>query len=342
MPQTRPAGPRAGGFIGDLRARRESIITARPQPNRPTELSATDPPAQVPSRLKAAFDAGKFVVTCELSPPKGVDLSALFAKAELLRDAADAFNLTDSAAARMTMDPAAAAHHLLRRGLEPIVQITSRDKNRIAIQSGMLGAAALGVSNLVVMGGDPPSIGDHPQAKGVGDLFSSDIIAAASALNNGADHAGNPTTGRTDFLIGSVCNPGAADLDAEVENTRRKRDAGARFFQTQAIYRAEKLRAFIERLADPGIVLLAGIIPVKSVKMATYMNERVPGIDIPGDVIARIAAAESVGPERVVEESLTNAADTIAAVRGICAGVHLMAVGWEKHLPVLLQMTGDG
>jgi len=306
-------------------------------------LSATDPPAQAPSRLKAAFESGKFVVTCELSPPKGVDLSALFAKAELLRDAADAFNLTDSAAARMTMDPAAAGHHLLRRGIEPIVQITSRDKNRIAIQSGMLGAAALGVSNIVVMGGDPPHIGDHPQAKGVGDLFSSDIIAAANALNGGADHAGNPTTGRTDFFIGSVCNPGAADLGAEVENTLRKRDAGARFFQTQAIYRAEKLRAFIERLGDPGIVLLAGIIPVKSVKMATYMNERVPGIDIPDDVIARIKAAESAGPassERVVEESLGIAAAAIDEVRGMCAGVHLMAVGWEKHLPALLARAG--
>lgn len=303
-------------------------------------MSATDPPAQVPSRLKAAFESGKFVVTCELSPPKGTDLSALFAKAELMRDVADAFNLTDSAAARMTMDPAAAGHHLLRRGLEPIVQITSRDKNRIAIQSGMLGAAALGISNLVVMGGDPPSIGDHPQAKGVGDLFSSDIIAAACALNNGADHAGNPTTGRTDFFVGSVCNPGAADLDAEVENTRRKRDAGARFFQTQAIYRAEKLRAFIERLDDPGIVLLAGIIPVKSVKMAAYMNARVPGIDIPDDVIARIRDAESAGAERVVEESLAIAADTIGEVRDMCAGVHLMAVGWEKHLPVLLARAG--
>jgi len=314
----------------------------RPSParNQP-QMSATDSsPAQTPSRLKAALESGKFTVTCELSPPKGADLSALFAKAELLRDAVDAFNLTDSAAARMTMDPAAAGHHLIKRGLEPIVQVTSRDKNRIAIQSGMLGAAALGVANLVIMGGDPPHIGDHPQAKGVGDLFSSDIIAAANALNRGADHAGNPTTGRTDFFIGSVCNPGAADLDAEVENTRRKLDAGARFFQTQAIYEADKLRAFIDRLGAADIVLLAGVIPVKSVKMATYMNERVPGIDIPAAVIARIAAAESVGPERVVEESLTVAAATIAAVRDACAGVHLMAVGWEKHLPALLARAG--
>jgi len=307
----------------------------------PAEMSATDS-APASSRLKAAFESGEFVLTCELSPPKGTDLSALIAKAELLRDTAHAFNLTDSAAARMTMDPAAAGHHLLRRGLEPIVQITSRDKNRIAIQSGMLGAAALGVANLVIMGGDPPHIGDHPQAKGVGDLFSSDIIAAANALNGGADHAGNPTTGNTDFFIGSVCNPGAADLDAEVENTRRKLDAGARFFQTQAIYEVDKLRAFIDRLGGGDFALLAGVIPVKSVKMARYMNRRVPGIDIPDDLIARIAAAESVGPERVVAESLTLAAAAIIDVRKACAGVHLMAVGWEKHLPALLTRAGIG
>ncbi|MDD9857908.1 MAG: methylenetetrahydrofolate reductase [Gammaproteobacteria bacterium] len=302
-------------------------------------MSTTDSsPAQVPSRLKAAFESGKFVVTCELSPPKGADLSALFAKAERLRDAADAFNLTDSAAARMTMDPAAAGHHLLKRGIEPIVQITSRDKNRIAIQSGMLGAAALGISNLVVMGGDPPRIGDHPEAKGVNDLFSSEIIAAASALNNGADHAGNPLKGGTDFLVGSVCNPGAGDLDAEVENTRRKRDAGARFFQTQAIYRIDQLQAFLERLNDPGITILAGIIPVKSVKMATYMNQRVPGIDIPEAVIERIFAAERAG--RVVEESLEIAASTIGGLQALCGGVHIMAVGWEKHIPALLARAG--
>ena len=289
------------------------------------------------SKLQAAFESGKFVITCELSPPKGTDLSVLIGKAEMLEHAVDAFNLTDSAAARMTMDPVAVGHALLQRGIEPIVQVTSRDKNRLALQSGMLGAHALGIPNLVIMGGDPPHIGDHPEAKGVNDLFSSQIIEAASALNNGGDHAGNRLNGdeRTNFFIGSVCNPGAADLNTEIENTRRKIDAGARFFQTQAIYEVERFTQFIERLERPGLTILAGIIPIKSVKMATYMNDRVPGIDIPDALIERIATAEQAG--RSVEESLTIAAHTIDRLRAHCNGVHIMAIGWEKHVATLLE-----
>ena len=287
------------------------------------------------SKLQAAFESGKFVVTCELSPPKGTDLSAMFAKAEMLKDAADAINLTDSAAARMTMDPAAAGYQLLQRGVEPIVQVTSRDKNRLALQSGMLGASALGIPNLVVMGGDPPKIGDHPEAKGVNDLFSSGIIEAANALNHGRDHAGNELSGSTDFFIGSVCNPGAADQKAELENTRRKIDAGAQFLQTQAVYCAESFAAFCAKINAPDLRLLAGIIPIKSVKMATYMNERVPGINIPDELIARIGEAERAG--RVVEESLEIAAKTIADLRGECSGAHIMAIGWEKHIGALLE-----
>ncbi|MGR3984221.1 MAG: methylenetetrahydrofolate reductase [Gammaproteobacteria bacterium] len=289
------------------------------------------------SKLQRAFESGKFVVTCELSPPKGTDLSALFDKAEMVKGAVDAVNLTDSAAARMTMDPAVAGHQLLRRGVEPVVQVTSRDKNRLALQSGMLGAAALGIPNLVIMGGDPPKIGDHPQAKGVNDLFSSEIIEAANALNHGRDHAGNELTGKTDFFIGSVCNPGAADIKAELENTRRKTDAGARFFQTQAVYCAASFEKFLGKMNAPGGNVLAGIIPVKSVKMAAYMNERVPGIDIPDALIARIDAAERNG--RVVEESLAIAAQTIADLRGSCGGVHIMAIGWERHLSALLELA---
>lgn len=285
------------------------------------------------SKLQTAFASGKFVITCELSPPKGADLSELFDKAALVKELTDAVNLTDSAAARMRMDPAAAGHALLQRGVEPVVQVTSRDKNRLALQSGMLGACALGIPNLVIMGGDPPKIGDHPQAKGVNDLFSSQIIEAARALNHGRDYAGNEIRGATGFFIGSVCNPGAADANAELENTRRKIDAGAQFFQTQAVYRAAQFESFYQKAGAPKNVL-AGIIPVKSVNMANYMNERVPGIDIPKEFIARIDAAARAG--NVVEESLDIAAQTIRDLRETCAGVHIMAVGWEKHIGALL------
>lgn len=287
------------------------------------------------SRLQAAFERGDFVVTCELSPPKGTDLSSMLARAETLRDRVDAFNLTDSAAARMTLDPAVAGHALLQRGLEPIVQVTSRDRNRLAIQGGMLGAAVLGIRNLAVMGGDPPRVGDHPRAKGVYDLFASQIIEAAMALNSGRDIEGNEVRGATQFFVGGVFNPGARDARAELDNTRRKIDAGAGFFQTQAVYETGSYERFLDALATPGLRVLAGVIPIKSAKMADYMNRCVPGIEVPGSMIERIARAERSGD--VVEVSLDVAARTIERLKDKCSGVHVMAIGWEKHVPALLE-----
>lgn len=289
------------------------------------------------NKLVTALEGSEFVVTCELSPPKGTDLSDLYAKADSLKTKITAFNLTESATARMTMDPVVAGHFLLQRDIEPIVQFTSRDKNRIAIQSSLLGAAALGVPNVMCMGGDPPKIGDHPETKPVFDLYTNQMIEAASALKNGKDYGGNDIKGNPDFLIGSVFNPGADDTDGEVENTRRKIDAGAQFFQTQAIYDIEPFVEFMKKLNAPDIVVLAGIIPIKSVKMATYMNERVPGINIPDAMIQRIADAAET--DNVVEESLTIAADTIGELEKLCKGIHIMAIGWEKHIPAMLDRS---
>ncbi len=285
--------------------------------------------------LEAAFSGGGPLITCELNPPKGTDLRELVTTAQALRSLVHGFNLTDSAAARMAMDPTVAGFELLKRNIEPIVQISSRDKNRLALQSGMLGAAVLGIRNLVVMGGDPPSIGDHPQAKGVSDLFASQIIEAAVALNGGHDLSGNPLSGQTDFFVGAVFNPGAEDMAAEIDNTRRKIDAGAAFFQTQAIYEVGKFTSFMEKLNAPEIKVLAGIIPIKSVKMATYMNEKIPGIDIPENMVRRIAAAEQSAS--VVDESLDIASRIMRDLGAHCRGFHIMALGWERHLGALLE-----
>ena len=290
------------------------------------------------SNLKAAFQRKEFVVTCELSPPKGTQLEPLFAKADALKDKITAFNLTDSAAARMTLDPTVAGYELHKRGIEPIVQFTSRDKNRLAIQSGMLGADVLGIPNLVIMGGDPPKIGDHPETKGVYDLFASQLVEAGVALNNGRDLAGNEIKGATNLYIGSVYNPGAGDMEGEVTNTHRKIDAGAEYFQTQAIYETDGYHKFMDSLGRNDINTLAGIIPIKSVKMASYMNERVPGIDIPQHMMDRIAKAEA--DDRVLDESMAIAAETIAAIKDHCQGIHIMAIGWEKHIPALLERAG--
>ena len=167
--------------------------------------------------LSERLKAGEFVVTSELNPPKGVALDALFEKAELLRDHVHAFNLTDSHSARMSMAPLGAAHLLLDRGVEPILQLTTRDRNRIALQADMLAAYALGVRNMMVMGGDPPANGDHPDAKPVFDIYSSQLLEAGKSLSQGKDMTGQPLIGDPpDFLLGAVVNPGAKDLDEEL------------------------------------------------------------------------------------------------------------------------------
>lgn len=290
------------------------------------------------TKLAKALEQDRLVFTSELTPPKGTDLSDLFAKADLLKDLITAFNLTESHAARMAMDPVAVGHLLLDRGIEPIVQMTSRDKNRIAIQAGMLGAAALGIDNLVFMGGDPPKNGDHPNAKAVFDLFASQLLEAAHTLNAGHDFMGNNLNAPTRFCVGAVMNPGTEDRQAEIDNTRRKIDAGAAFFQTQAVYDAGAFIDFMDA-AKPNKPVLAGIIPVKSVKMAQYMNERVPGINIPERVIQRIADAGS-DKNAITSISIDIAATTIREIAEASSGFHIMAIGWEDKIPRILESAG--
>jgi 5,10-methylenetetrahydrofolate reductase len=289
------------------------------------------------SDLKEVLDSGKFVITCELNPPKGTDLAPLLEKAERLKGVVDAFNLTDSHAARMAMTPLAVAHLMVDRGLEPILQITTRDRNRIALQGDLLGADALGVHNVVFMGGDPPTTGDHPDAKPVFDVYSSLMLEAATALQAGHDMAGNPLSGAPSFCIGAVVNPGATDLDEEILRMGEKVAAGASFFQTQAVYDVAAFERFAGAAAQFPVPVLAGIIPLKSVKQADYMNAHVPGITVPDSIIDEIGAAE----DRVAA-SLAIAARTIDALDGMCQGLHIMAIGWEAHIPALLDRSGIG
>ena len=291
--------------------------------------------SNVVSNLGTALDGGGFVVTSELTPPKGTSLDSLLERARMLNRHVDAFNLTDSHAARMAMAPMAVAHLLLDDGIEPIMQITSRDRNRIAIQADLLGAWVLGVRNIAFMGGDPPRNGDHPDAKGVFDVLSADIIRAAAGMSGGTDMAGNSLDGSPEFCIGAVVNPGAKDLDKEIARMVEKRDAGATFFQTQAVYDPGAFERFANRVEALGVRLLAGIIPVKSPKMATYMNENVPGIEVPEALIRRLADS---GDRAATSSEM--AAAVIAEIRPMCRGVHVMAIGWEDKVPGILEAAG--
>ena len=285
--------------------------------------------------LKDRIEHGEFVITCELTPPKGINLEPLFEKAIMLKNHVHAFNLTESHAARMAMDPTAVAHLLLDRGIEPIVQMTSRDKNRIAIQACMLGAAALGVPNLVFMGGDPPKNGDHPDAKPVFDLFASQLLEAVQKLNNGTDYMNNPLNGAPNFCIGAVVNPGSPNLDGEIENMHRKIDAGASFLQTQAIYNPDHFAKFFEKIGDAKVPILAGIIPIKSVTMAKYMNEKVPGITIPDNLVQKIAD-QGNDKQAVAQASHDISVNLVRQLKEMAGGLHIMAIGWEDRIPRIL------
>jgi methylenetetrahydrofolate reductase (NADPH) len=279
--------------------------------------------------------ADTFVVTGELTPPKGTNLDDLLAKAESLKGCVDAFNVTDSHAAHMSLAPIAAAHLLIDHGIEPILQMVTRDRNRIALQSDMLGAYALGIRNLVCMGGDPPGVGDHADAKPVFDLSTAELIGAANALNGGNDIAGNALNAPTEFHVGAVVNPGADNLEVEIGRMQEKVDAGARFFQTQAVYDVAAFAAFVDKVAHMNVVILAGIMPIKSVKMARYANDNIPGIRIPDSMIQEIGKADDVAGT-----SIALAGGIVKELRTVCAGVHLMMLGAEDRVPRVLEAAG--
>ena len=282
--------------------------------------------------------AREFVVTSELTPPKGVDLTDVFAKAESLKGYVDAFNVTDSHRARMAIAPSAVARLLLDRDIEPIVQITGRDRNRIAIQADILGAAALGARNFVFMAGDPPANGDHPDAKPVFDLNSNQMLRAGHELAQGRDMAGNPLRGTPILFLGATANPGAVDLQAEAVNTRRKIDAGAQFLQTQAVYERATIERFLDAVKPDGVALLAGIIPLKSSKMGAWLNANVPGIRVPDALLEEMHSVAGTNSE--IPRGIDIAARTIREIQKLCAGVHVMGLGWEAHIPAILEASG--
>ena len=287
------------------------------------------------SRLKQALNSGKFVVTAELNPAKGTDLAPLFKKADMLRDRVNAFNLTDSHSSRMSMAPTAAAHLLLDRGIEPILQLSCRDRNRIALQSDLLAAHALGISNILCMTGDPPQTGDHPEAKPVFDLEAIALLRAITSLESGQDIGGSELKGSPTFFAGAVANPGAPDIEKELARMGEKIEAGARFFQTQAVYDASAFEKFMEAARRFDVPVLAGMIMLKSGRMARNFNDNLPGVFVPEAIVQELDGADD---RRAKSAEIT--ARIVADVKPMCSGVHIMALGWESLIPQLLGAAG--
>ena len=247
------------------------------------------------SNLQKAFESGKFVVTAEAGPLK-VLISKKFEEiVHVLKGKVDAVNVTDQQSSVMRLGSLAVSHLLTGWGLEPIYQLTCRDRNRIALQSDLLSASVLGISNCVALTGDLPSSGDHPQAKPVYDLDSVQLLSVMKMLNEGKDMMGNELKGKTDFFCGAVVNPGAdteGAYEMQILKMEKKIAAGARFFQTQAIYDPKSFEKFIKRVEQYKVPILAGVIPLKSAGMAKFMNKSVAGINVPQSMIDRISKAE--------------------------------------------------
>lgn len=279
--------------------------------------------------------SGQFLVTAELNPPKGIDTQQILQTSEQISGVIDAYNITDSHSSIMTMAPISLAHLLIRKGIEPIVQMTGRDRNRIAIQADMLSAYALGVRNILCMTGDIPSSGDHPEAKPVFDLDGVGLINAANSLIQGHDLAGNTLNESPSFCIGATVNPGASDLSKEIYRMEKKFEAGAVFFQTQPIFDSETLYKFTNLTQHITTPIIAGIILLKSARMARNLNQRLPGIQIPDGVIKDM---ERTNDRQ--KQGITVAARIIQDIREMVRGVHIMAIKWEKHIPQILEKSG--
>ena len=296
-------------------------------------------------RLERLLASGRFVVTAEAGPPRGADPEPVRRKAAQLKGFVDACNVTDNQRAMVRMSSLVASKILLDEGVEPVMQMTCRDRNRIAMQSDILGASALGISNLLCLSGDHQSFGDHPGAKNVFDLDSIQLIAMARKMRDeGLFESGQPIkSGVSRLLVGAVENPFGEPREIRVPRLAKKVEAGAEFIQTQSIFNVERFAEWMGQVRDRGlherVYILAGISPLKSSNMAVIMATKVPGMEVPEAILTRMAG---VPKEEQKAEGLRIAVETIERIRDIpgVAGVHVMAIEWEDAVADIVRRAG--
>ena len=290
-------------------------------------------------RITELFDNGEFVVTAEVGPPKGMHLGHLVEEAKEYLSGITAVNVTDNQSSVMRTSTLATCAMMKNAGLTPIYQATCRDRNRLALQSDLLGAAALGIENILCLTGDHTKMGDHPGAKPVFDLDSVSLLYAASQLEKGVDLAGNPLVGEPPkFAKGAVVSPISDSVDAQLAKMERKVMAGADYFQTQAVFEPEKFIAFMERAKQFGKPVQLGVIIPKNAGMCKFMNRNVAGVHVPQEMIDALAADKERAKAGITGVEI--AAKIIKECRPYCQGVHIMALGWESKVPALMEMVG--
>lgn len=286
--------------------------------------------------FKEKIQAGKFLVTSEIGPPKGIETKQILEDAQLIHSRVDGINVTDLQSSVMRLGSLAVCVLLKQKGFEPIFQLTCRDRNRLALQSDILSASALGIENILVLTGDHPVSGDHPEAKPVFDLDSVQLLQVVRKLESGFDMNGNKLEGALPkFCAGAVVNPGADPLEPQIIKMEKKIEAGAEFFQTQAIYDIRSFDDFLKKTKHLKTTLLAGIVLLKSAGMARFMNKNVAGIFVPDNLIKEIEEAKDK-----VAKSVEIAARLIKQLKPMCQGIHIMPIGWDKVVPRVLDAAG--
>jgi 5,10-methylenetetrahydrofolate reductase len=287
--------------------------------------------------LREALDKGKFAVTTEVGPLKGTDTTEISEVAEILNGKVDGVNVTDQQSAVMRLGSLATCSMLVDKGMDPVFQMTCRDRNRIALQSDLLNAHVFGIKNVLALSGDFPTLGDHIDAKEVYDLDTEQLIWTINRMNEGYDLADNELQGKTDFFVGAVIKPVSdteASFELQLAMMEKKIDVGARFFQTQAVYDVDAFEKFMKRAGQFKVPVLVGIIPLKSAGMARYMNKNVSGVFVPEHMINDMAKAKDK-----MATGFEMAARLINELKDFCQGVHIMAIGWEKKVPEILQLA---
>ena len=296
------------------------------------------------SKLQKELEEGHFVVTGEIGPPKGVNVDHCLHEADqYLKKSVVAVNVTDIQTAVMRTGSMALSHMLLDRGMEPIFQMVTRDRNRLALQSDLLSAYVLGIRNVLALTGDHVAMGDHPQAKPVYDLDSVSLLAAIRTLEAGSDMGldskGNPNQldGAPKFFKGACVTPCADDVEPQILKLEKKVAAGAQFIQTQAVYDPAAFESFMNRIGHIKAPVLVGIVMLKTAGMAKYMNSSVPGVKVPDAIIQRLSEAKKEDRQKV---SIDICGELIAKMKHCCQGAHLMTLGWDHCVPGIIQAAG--
>ena len=289
--------------------------------------------------LKEALHSGKFVITGEIGPPKGTNLEKMAHHIDLLKDKVDAMNVTDHQSSVMRFPSIGGALAVKEQGGEPILQMTCRDRNRLALQAELLFAYTRGIRNVLCLTGDAVPVGDHKMAKGVFDLDSSQLLRTVRLLETGKDMGGSDLDGKVEFCAGAIVTPEADPLEPQLIKFEKKVDSGAEFFQTQAIYDLDNFQRFMEFARKFKVKILAGIILLVSARMAKFMNNNVPGVFVPQTLIDELAGAPK---GTALKKGIEIAGSMIRQIKEeeICDGVHIMAIGKEEVVPDILSAAG--